>query len=157
MTSISIDPIEIRRFSKPASAEPSELRQLSDHMESVAVSVEGGWSKMQPKLREALIAFAYKEPELPTGFRKYVTVLRAGFWFARLTLKGEQNEVYNFGIAHRRLINAILSAIERDDPAYLEGLSKSIDEAFADLESSKTLEPEDTLGQLRQLSDEALR
>jgi hypothetical protein len=157
MASASVDPIEIKRFLKPDSTAPSELRQLSDDMESVAISVEKNWDSMQPKLREALLAFAYNEPSLPEGPSKYATVLRAGLWFAKMTLRGEQDEVFNFGIAHHKLVDAILSKVESDNSDYQNALSESVNEAFTELERSESLEPEDTLDQLRQLSDEALK
>lgn len=158
MASITINPIELRRFSSPDKAEPSELREMAEQMEKLAAGVEDLWDDMPPKMREALTALAYMSMEPPKGIaERYGSALRAGFWYARVRLKGEQEALLDFGIARRWLTNAVMAAIERDNPAYQLALSEAIEGAFSDLDKSEALEPEDTLDQLRQLSDEALR
>lgn len=157
MASITINPIEMKRFSAPDSAEPSELRELAAKMEALAVGVEDLWDEMPPKLRDAFTALAYYSAESPKGIGRYGAALRGGWWYARIRLKGEQEALIDFGIARRRLTNSVQAAIERDDPARQQALAEAVEEAFSNLEKSETLEPEETLEQLRQLSDEALR
>lgn len=158
MASIVVDPIEFRRFSTPDSAEPSELRELSDKMEYLAANVDERWGEIPPKLREVLIALTYSDVEETSGgLSKYKAALRGGLWYARIRFRGEQDALFDFGIARRRLTNAVLGAVERDNPEYQQALFESVNGAFSDLEKSKALEPEETLDQLRQLSDEALR
>lgn len=158
MASITINPIELRRFSSPDKAQPSELRELAERMDKLAAGVEDLWDEMGPKLREALAALAYSTMEPSGGIvQRYGSALRGGLWYARVRLKGEQEALFDFGIAHRRLTNAILAAIERDNIAYQKELSEAVEGAFSGLEESKALGPEETLDELRQLSDEALR
>jgi len=160
VASITIDPREIMRFSAPESAEPSELREAAQKMEQLAVMVENMWDEMPPppEVREALVALAYTSMQPPKGIvGRYRAAIRGGISYARIKLRGEQEAFFDFVVAHRRLSNAILTAIERENPAYQEALSKAVEGAFSDLEQSKALTAEDTLGQLRQLSDEALR
>lgn len=158
MASITINPIELRRFSAPDTAEPSELRELAEKMDKLAAGVEDLWDEMPPKLREALAALAYLSIEPPKGIAdRYRAAIRGGFWYARMRLKGEQEAFDDFAIARRRLTNSVLAAVERDDLARQRLLSEAVEGAFSDLEKSEVLEPEDTLDQLRQLSDEALR
>jgi hypothetical protein len=96
--------------------------------------------------------------EPPKGIAgRYSAAVRAGLWYARMQLKGEQEAFFDYVVAHRRLTNAILAAIERENPAYQKAFSEAVEGAFSDLEHSKALTPEDTLDQLRPLSDEALR
>lgn len=157
MASITINPIEIRRFSNPDNAEPSELRELADRMEYLAAGVDDLWNEMSPKLREAFVSLAYHDMEPPQGIAKYKSALLGGLWYARIKLKGEQDALFDFVAARHRLTNAVLGAIERDDPAHQQALSEAIEEAFSGLEQGEELTAEDTLDQLRQLSDEALR
>jgi hypothetical protein len=157
MASITINPIEIRRFSSPDNAEPSELRELADQMEALAVGVEKHWDNMPPKLREAFKALAYLDTQPSEGIARYKAAIRGGLWYARIKLKGEQDAFFDFAIARHRLTNAIMGAIERDNPAYQQALSEAVEGAFSDLKGSESLSPEETLDQLRQLSDEALR
>lgn len=157
MASITINPKELRRFSAPDNAEPSELRELADKMEKLAVGVEELWDEMPPKMREALAALAYFDAQPPKGIAKYKAAVRGGLWYARIKLKGDQDALFDFGIARHRLTNAIMGAIERDNPAYQQALSEVVEGAFSDLERSEALGSEETLDQLRQLSDEALR
>jgi hypothetical protein len=131
VASITIDPREIMRFSAPESAEPSELREAAQKMEQLAVMVENMWDEMPPppEVREALVALAYTSMQPPKGIvGRYRAAIRGGISYARIKLRGEQEAFFDF----------------------VEG-------AFSDLEQSRALTPEDTLDQLRQLSDEALR
>jgi hypothetical protein len=157
MASITINPVEIKRFSTPDNAEPSELRELADRMEELAAGVEDLWNEMPPKLREAFVGLVYFDVEPSQGIAKYKAALRGGIWYARIKLKGEQDALFDFGIARRRLTNAVLGALERDNSAYQQALSEAVEGAFSDLEGSEALAPEETRDQLRQLSDEALR
>jgi hypothetical protein len=160
VASVTINPREIMRFSAPDAAEPSELREIAQHMESIAASVENTWddAPLPPKLREALIALAYSTVEPPKGIaRRYSAAIRGGLWYARIKLKGEQEAFFDYIIAQRRLTDAVLAAIERENPAYQKALSEALERAFSDVKQSKALTPEDTLEQLRELSDEALR
>ncbi len=117
MASITISPREIKLFSAPDKVEPSELRELADAMECLAAGVEDLWDEMPPKLREALTALAYCDVEPSKGIARYGSALRGGLWYARIKLRGEQDALFDFGIARRRLTNAVLGAIERDNPA----------------------------------------
>lgn len=158
MASITISPIELRRLSDPDAVEPSELREMTQTAEFLADHAEKHWERMPPKIREALIALVYSMMNPPQNLlRKYSAALRGGLWYTRIRLKGEQEAFSDFVIAHRRMTNAILEAVERDNSAYQQALSEVIEEAFSDLEHSEALTPEDTLEQLRQLSDEACR
>jgi hypothetical protein len=161
VASITIDPREIMRFTAPDTAEPSELREMAQKMEVAAARVEYMWSEAPPppKLREALVAFAYSavEPPPKSIAGRYATAIRGGLWYARIKLKGEQEAFFDYVVARRRLTNTILAAIERENPAYQKALSEAVEGAFSDLEQGKALTAEDTLDQLSQLSDEALK
>ncbi len=158
VASITINPIELRRLSAPDAAEPSKLREMTQTAEILAGAVENHWEGMPPKMREALVAIVYSMMEPPQNpIRKYGAALRGGLWYARIRLRGEHEAFSDFVIAHRQMVNAILGAIERDNPTYQRALSEAVEESFFDSEQGQELTPEDTLDQLRQLSDEALR
>ncbi len=74
-----------------------------------------------------------------------------------MRFKGEQEAFDDFAIARRRLTNSVLAAVERDDLKRQKLLSEAVEGAFSNLKKSEALEPEDTLDQLRQLTDGALR
>jgi hypothetical protein len=158
VASITINPTELRRLSTPDAAEPSELRERTHTAEYIAGKVDKHWDEAPPKLREALVALAYSAIRPPDGLLDRARIaLRGGLRYARITFKGEQEVFFDYVIAHRQMTNAILGAIERDNLEYRQALSEGIEGAFSDLEQSEILTPEDTLDQLRQLSDEALR
>lgn len=158
MASITISPREIKRLSAPDAAEPSELREMAQNAEMLAAGVEDLWTELPPKLREALTALAYETTEPPEGIAsRYRAAIRGGLWYARIRLKGEQEAFFDYVVAHRRLTNAILGAIERDNLAYQQALSEAVEGAFSELERSEALTPEETREQLRRLSNEALR
>jgi hypothetical protein len=158
LTSITINPTELRRLSAPDAAEPSKLGEMTQKAEFLASAVENLWEEMPLKVRKPLITLAYLTLQPPKGFfDRYSTALRGSLRYAHIRLRGEQDAFFDYVVAYRRLTNAILGALERENPAYQRALSEAVEEAFSDLDRSEELTPEDTLEQLRQLSDEALR
>jgi hypothetical protein len=158
LASIALHPKELKRLSAPDAAEPSELREMTQFAEFIASAVEDMWDELPPRMREALASVAYSTVDPPEGFvQRYSAALRGGLLYARVRLKGEQEAFYDYLIAHHLMTNAILGAIERDNPAYQQALSEAVEEAFSDLDRGEELTSEDTLEQLRKLSDEAVR
>ena len=73
-----------------------------------------------------------------------------------IVLKGELDSFVAYINAFNRLINAILSGIEREDIAYEKALSEALEETFAGLETSEAMTAEEACERIRAISNQAL-
>ncbi len=154
-----IDPREIKELSATRTTEPSRLRELAQKAEEIAVFVEARWETLEDEDRATLSALIYSVIEPPRGFVSKLRALRSAFRYGRIRFNEDQDALFDFAIAQRHLINAILTAVEREDPEYRKALTKAVEDALSEAPGGKaeTLTDENTGDWLRRLSDEALK
>lgn len=156
----AIDPIEIRELSSTRTTEPSRLRELAQRAERHAVFIENYWEDLDEEQRRHLYALTCLVIEPPNkGLTGRWRALRSAFRYALIRYHEDQDALFDFAIAQRRFINAILSAVEREDPGYQQALSKAVEGALSEARVSNTehLTDENTGDWLRRISDEALK
>ncbi|MDY6803384.1 MAG: hypothetical protein SXA11_06205 [Cyanobacteriota bacterium] len=151
---------EIKQIFQQRTSDPSELWRLAEKANTLAVVVENYWENLPPKKQELLTAFAYIDFEQPKGINRIlldsIKTLFAAWIVAWIVIKGELNAFITYRNALERLVNAILSAIERENLAYQKALSKAIENAIISSENNKAMTAEEACERLRELSNQAL-
>ena len=157
--SFTISPREVKELSATRTTKPSRLRDLAQTAEMWASYIERHWSDLEEEQRRVLAAYSYAIIEAPKGLSGRLRSLRAAFRFGYIRLREGQDALFDLGIAQRRLINAILDAVERDNPEYQKAHAEAVENALSEIRegNTATLTDEDTGDWLRQLSDEALK
>jgi hypothetical protein len=157
--SFTINPREIRELSATRTTEPSRLHELARRAEELTVLVERHWGDFGKELQARLAALAYSIVEPPDGVSGRLRALRSAVRYAVIRWREDQDALFDFAIAQRHLVNAILDAVEREDPEYQRALAEAVEGALSEIREGKTetLTDEDTGDWLRRLSDEALK
>ena len=157
---ITISPSEIRQIFQPRTSSASKFWELAQKANNLAVIIESRWEKIPPDTRELLKIFAYALIEPPQGikgiFIKYLRRFSLAIILPWIVLKGELDSFLTYNNAFNRLVNAILSGVERENWAYQKALSEALEEAFTDWENSKDMSAEEACERLRQISDQAV-
>lgn len=156
---ITITLNEIRQiFQPPRTSNASHLRELAQKTNELAVFVEERWERIPSQTRELLTTFAYKAIEPPKGIKAKIFLLISHVYLALalpwLVLQGEVASFVAYANAFQRLLNAILSGIEREEIAYQQSLSAVIEEALTGWETSKDMTAEEACERLRKISVE---
>ena len=158
-TTITISPSEIRQIFQPRTPSASRLWELAQKANTLAVIIESPWEKIPDETRELLKTFAYTLIEPPQGIKETLLRFIGRFYLAValpwIVLKGEIDSFVAYINAFDRLVNAILSGVEREDMAYQKALSEAIEETFTDWENSRDMSAEEACERLRQISDKA--
>ena len=156
---ITISPSEIRQIFQPRTSSASRFWELAQKANNLAVIIEDRWEKIPAETQELLKFFAYAFIEPPQGikerFLKFVGLFSVAILLPWIVLKGELDSFVAYNKAFNRLVNAILSGVEREDRAYQEALSETLEEAFTDWENSRDMGAEEACERLRQISDQA--
>ena len=156
---ITISPSEIRQIFQPRTSSASRFWELAQKANNLAVIIEDRWEKIPAKTQELLKVFAYAFIEPPQGIKerllKFVGLFSWAIALPWIVLKGELDSFVAYINAFNRLINAILSGVEREDIAYQEALSEALEEAFTDWGNSRDMGAEEACERLRQISDQA--
>ncbi|MEG5065282.1 hypothetical protein QUB33_16830 [Microcoleus sp. B3-A4] len=156
---ITITPSEIRQIFQPRRSSASQFWELTQKANNLAVIIDARWEQIPPETRELLKIFAYALIEPHQGIKGFFIELLRRFSLAIIlpwiALKGEFDSYVAYKNAFDRLVNAILSGVEREDLAYQKALSEAIEEAFTDWENSKDMSAEEACERLRQISDQA--
>ncbi len=157
---ITISPSEIRQIFQPRTSSASKFWELAQKANNLAVIIDARWEKIPPDMRELLKIFAYTLIEPPQGikgiFIQYLRRFSLAIILPWIVLKGELDSFLTYNNAFNRLVNAILSGVEREDLAYQKALSEALEEAFTDWENSKDMSAEEACERLRQISDQAV-
>ncbi|MEG4109872.1 hypothetical protein [Microcoleus sp. S13_C5] len=157
---ITISPSEIRQIFHPRTSSPSKLWELAEKANNLAVKIEGRWDQIPPETRELLKIFAYAVIEPPQGikgiFLDFLGRVDWAFALFLIVLKGEKEGLIAYIGAFERLLNAILSGIEREDIAYEKALSEALEETFGGLETSEAMTAEEACERIRAISYQAL-
>ncbi len=110
-------------------------------------------------MRELLKSFAYTLIEPPPGikerFLKFVELFSLAILLPWIVLQGELDSFVAYDNAFNRLVNAILSGVERENMAYQKALSEALEEAFTDWRNSRDMGAEEACERLRQISAQA--
>ena len=158
--SIAINPSEIRQIFQPRTSSASRFWELAQKANNLAIIIEARWEQIPTETRELLKIFAYAITEPPQGikdiFLEFFNRLSLAFALFLIVLKGEKNSLIAYIGAFERLINAILSAIEREDIAYQKALSEALEETLAGLETSEAMTAEDACERIRAISYQPL-
>lgn len=156
---ITITPSEIRQIFQPRTSSASRLWELAQKANTLAVIIESRWEKIPDETRELLKIFAYTLIEPPQGikerFLRFLWRFSLAVALPWIVLKGELDSFVAYINAFNRLVNAILSGVEREDIAYQKALSEAIEEAFTDWENSTEMSAEEACERLRQISYQA--
>ncbi len=154
-----IDPIEIKELSATRTVEASRMRELAQTAERLAVAVETNWEKLEDQHRAQLAALMYSVLEPNPGLAGKARALRSAFRYALIRFREDQDALFDFAIAQRRLINAILSAVERENPEYQKTLAEAVESSLSEVREGKPeiLTDENAGDWLRRISDEALK
>lgn len=157
---ITISPSEIRQIFQPRTSSASKFWELAQKANNLAVIIDARWEQIPSETRELLKVFAYALIEPPQGIKGiFVYYLGRCLWNFSLfliQLKGEKKSLIAYNEAFQRLLNAILSGIEREDMAYEKALSEALEEAFAGLETSEAMTAEEACERIRAISYQAL-
>lgn len=158
---ITISSSEIRQIFQRRTSSTSEILELAQKANTFAVIIEARWDQIPAETRESLKIFAYAVTEPPQGikdiFLDFFSRLSLAFALFLIVLKGEKNSLIAYIGAFERLINAILSGIEREDIAYQKALSEALEETFAGLETSEAMTAEEACERIRTISNQALK
>ena len=155
----AIDRIEIKELSATKTTEAPRLRELAQKAEQLAITVENDWDALPTQHRDELAALIYRIVAEPKGAGSRIRAIRSALRYALIRYHDDQDALFDFAIAQRRLINAILSAIEREDPDYQRALVDAVEGSMSEVRDGKTetLTDENTGDWLRHISDEALK
>ena len=158
--SITISPSEIRQIFEPRTSSASRFWELAQKANNLAVIIEGRWDQIPAETQELLKIFAYAVIEPPQGIKGLFIELLGRFYLAfslfSIAIKGEQDAFIAYAGAFKRLLNAILSGIEREDIAYEKALSEALEETFAGWETSEAMTAEEACERIRAISYQAL-
>jgi hypothetical protein len=160
-TAIAISPTEIREIFQPRTANSLRLWDIAQKANALAVEVEDRWEEFPADKRKLLTTFAYAVIEPPQGikgkFLDFVDRLSVVWTIGAIVLKREFNAFVFYAEAYQRLLNSILSAIEREDEDYQKALSEALEETFANVGNSKAMTAEEASERIRQISDRAFK
>lgn len=157
---ITISPSEIRQIFQPRTSSASRFWELAEKANNLAVIIEDRWEKIPAETQELLKAFVYAFIEPPQGIKekllKFVGLFSWAIALPWIVLKGELDSFVAYINSFNRLINAILSGVEREDSAYQKALSEALEETFVGLETSDAMTAEEVCEQIRAISYQAL-
>ncbi len=143
----------------PRTSDASRLRDFARRLDKLSAKIEGHWEELPAEERTAYaeLAHAVIEPseEEQGKIRSLIWRSRTAWNLFLMGLKGEQEAFVEYRVAFRRFLEAVLDAVEREDPAY----QKALDEALQEGLSGGTGEPmtvERARERRRQLRDQVL-
>jgi hypothetical protein len=157
---ITISPSEIRQIFEPRTSSASRFWELAQKANNLAVIIDARWEQIPAETRDILKIFAYAVIEPPQGIKGILIDFLGRFSLAfslfSIAIKGEQDAFIAYAGAFQRLLNAILSGIEREDIAYEKALSEALEETFAGWETSEAMTAQEACERIRAISYQAL-
>jgi hypothetical protein len=121
----------------------------------IAYMVETAWNELPEEAHADLRHLVYELIEPPRGLRGLARRFAGHLILAWIALRGETDALYEYLAAIRRLVNAVLGAVERGHPKYADALANTVKDAVTDRASP--LQPEEIRGWLDSMSDQAHR
>ncbi len=123
-------------------------------MNELTLEVKSQWAKLSPELQDALKVFAYHEPETrPKSLADRLRGFRSSVALGRV-LRKQPELVREYLNAANNLTEAILDAIERENPEHQETVAQAIEEAFSDT-NNRTMNAEEAREWNREIFDQA--
>lgn len=150
---ITLNPSEIQQISQPIAVSSSRLRVLARKAEALAGAVERGWEEFSPEERELLEAGIYSLIAEKGGTKSWLFSLRARLSLAWILPRREIDSLTEYLKAVMPLKNAVLAAIEREQPAYQEKVTEALEESLSESDSSPAMTPEQFREWLTKISD----
>lgn len=136
----------ISYVARPRQAHPSRLQRMVEVARHVRILVERDWKGLPPKTREQLRTLAYWviEPEPKrSGLQDIVRSFSARTQMAANVLLYGPDTVSSLLVETRRLIDAILDAVERDQESYERKKVYALREALREWRSAPSMSPEE--------------
>lgn len=118
--------------------------------------VEKGWDKLSEEEREAFSDLAYSVIEPSNSIRFNFPTLIFRFQMAIDILRGQQETILEAALSVQRLVDAILNAIEQENPEYQKHIAESVEEVLSNPQAGSIVPSGGTRDWLRHLSDQAL-
>ena len=158
---ITISPSEIRQIFEPRTSSSSRFWELAQKANALAVMVEDRWEMFPDEVRELLTTFSYAVIEPPKGIWdrifEFLSRFDLALVLAWIAIKGEQDAFVAYSSGCKRLINAIIGRIEREENAYEKALSEALEETIDNLESRKAMTAEEACERIGRISDKTIR
>ncbi len=131
--SFKITPKEVHRLHLPEAGKAAEIAQRTRFVNNLAFEVKSSWKKIPPTTRDELAKLAYMDPsQTPSmGLFERVRRFRNGLRLSRV-LRKDPEVIREFLNAINQLNQAVLDAIERENPEYQEALAEAVEEALSD-------------------------
>lgn len=143
---------EIREIFEPRTSKSSRFWDLAEKANYLAETVEDSWEDLTDETQDLLAVFAYDAIDPPSGILGRFRTLVNRVYLAIIVFQGEQDAFIEYASACEHLVNAILSAIEREDETYQQTLSEALAEVWAESETSKAMTVEEACEWIRQIS-----
>ena len=152
--------IDQKQMGRPAprTSDASTLRKFAGWLDSLTVKVHHEWNELPADEREAYKHFAYAMIEGEDergGISRYFDRALSGWNLFLIALKGEQEAYVESAIALHRFVEAVLDAVERENPAYRRELAEALEDGLAN-DASKVMTVEEARERRRQLRHRVL-
>ncbi len=154
-SSFVISPQVVHSLSRPRTVKPSRLQKAAQMAHRIAYRVETGWADLPEEARINLKNLAYDLIEPARGFRGALSKLLGQMSLAIIALTGQTDALYEYLVASKRLVNAILGAIEQESSIYKQTLEGAIKEGITGSERASTVRSEHVRDWLSSISDQA--
>lgn len=143
----------------PRTSDASTLRDFTRLLDGMAAKVRDEWEELPPKEREAYkhLAYAMVEPtsDKQGGLRGLYLRARSAWHLFVIALKDEQEAYVEYMGAFHRFTEAVLDAVESEDPVYQQELVEALEEGLP-REASKAMTLEEAREWRRQLRHQVL-
>jgi hypothetical protein len=116
--------------------------------------VENKWQYFSPKERELLESLIYSSMAHPEGKNNtFISSFLTRLSLAWILIKGETDSLTEYLQARSRLKNAVLDAIERENPTYNQVMTEVVKDALDESEESPLMTSDEFKEWLNRVSD----
>lgn len=146
---------QIRQFHRRelVKFKPDYLKKLARTIAHKATTVQNTWTTLSPDERKSWRKLAYEIIDVePAGFFEQMRRMRARTYLIFVRAIGQKKAFDECVVALDCLIDAILDAIEREDPRYEQMLIALLNDVFS-LETSENIQKGETRDWLNTLHD----
>lgn len=153
--------MDLRELASPSprTSDASRLRKSARTLDRVAAKIEGHWEELPMEERTAYAELAHTvvDPaeEEEGKMRSFIWRARTAWNLFLMGLKGEQEAFVEYRVAFRRFVEAVLDAVEHENPAYQVSLNEAIQEGLSG-ETSEPMTAEGARERRRRLRDQVL-
>ena len=126
MHDYQLSPEDRRLLSHPRTARPSELLRVARQANRLRDIVESSWHELPEDLRTELVHITYLILDPPRTLRRRASEIVARLSMAYLVIREGPEALSTYVAAVRRLVNAVLTAVERDSERYQNELREAL-------------------------------